>query len=334
MVAASLAMRWSLSDVWNNARYLEIESGLFTFILIVGATLEYWPHLKQLAFQTLKVLRFWRTLPYERPVWKKLAFHAVAPLLVVIGIAGELVFETRTFIVEDLETTSLSQEVKDAKTAADGAETDAGHAHVLAQSASDIAGAAKLKADAADVAAGNAQQTIKLIGKEVNALSPRMLTAEQESKIADALRGVSRFPYPTLIESYGMDGEGTALATQLISTLTATGYGSPGDGRSDKIVSGGFEWGISIRGPAYEMPYMTALRDALMNIGRLQQVSINGPSPRVGAQISGTASISGKAAMSGGGGPPVQLPIPTQGPVTVMVGIRPPIVLPASGKQQ
>src|SRR5579863_4926287 len=168
MVAASLAMRWSLSDFWDNARYLEIESGLFTFILIAGATLEYWPQLKEFALQTLKVLRFWRTLPYERRVLKKLAFPAVAPLLVVIGIAGELVFETRTFIVEDLETTSLSQEAKDAKTAADGA----------------VAGfnAANQKLTAIETTAEALDKRLDAAGNNVDAVSQRADQIDAELK--------------------------------------------------------------------------------------------------------------------------------------------------------
>ena len=131
-----------------------------------------------------------------------------------------------------------------------------------------------------------------------------------------------------------MDGEGTALGAQLIRAFEATGYGTPGNGLANEIVTGGFEWGVSIRGPASEMPYMTALRDVLVNIGKLQQVYINGPSPSIGAQIGGNANMSGNATMGGGGGPLVQREIPTRGPVVIMVGIRPPTVLPQSGKHK
>jgi hypothetical protein len=69
---------------------------------------------------------------------------------VVTGIAGELVFETRAFIVEDLQTTNLSQEVMNAKMSADGASADA-------RQAKTAAGDAKIKADAAATTAGEAQ---------------------------------------------------------------------------------------------------------------------------------------------------------------------------------
>ena len=40
MVAASLAMRWSLSSTWNSAGFLEFASAVSTLILIFGAVIE------------------------------------------------------------------------------------------------------------------------------------------------------------------------------------------------------------------------------------------------------------------------------------------------------
>jgi hypothetical protein len=264
-----------------------------------------------------------------------------ATLLLIAALAFELVCLVKTNSLSGQLIGSLSEKAENADKKAQSAieksaasETKAAGASRKANEAFGNAEAAKEAAGFAKASADEAREKLTVVIEEVKLLSPRTLSPVQQNKIAEALKKSSRFPYPTRIESYGMDGEGTALATQLLSTLASTGYGTPGDGRADQVVSGGFEWGISIRGPGYEMPYMTALRDALVNIGKLQQVSINGPSPQAGAMMGGAAAIGGAASMSGGGGQPIQRPIPTGGPVSVLVGIRPPILLPASGKKK
>jgi hypothetical protein len=165
---------------------------------------------------------------------------------------------------------------------------------------------------------------------EVEELSPRNLSDEQEHEIGNALKKF--WGHPTVnVESYGMDGEGTALAWQIILAIHE-GTGRPaGDGRADKIVSGGFEWGVAIRGPESELPFMNALQGALTSIGKLKRVEVNGLQPPTGAGMSGNAGMSGRAAMGGGGGPMRPPVIPTSGPVIVTVGIRPPPHLPIAG---
>src|SRR5579872_1923034 len=140
MVAASLAIRWSLSDIWNNSGFLEIASALSTLVLIIGAVVEEWPKLKQIGVLLAKLLLL-RSTKFERCALGKLILHSIGALLVVAGIVGELVFETRTFIVEDRETTRLETEATNAKNAA----RDAGRFSIIAQNA---AGGAELKADA------------------------------------------------------------------------------------------------------------------------------------------------------------------------------------------
>jgi hypothetical protein len=78
--------------------------------LIAGAVIEDWPKLKQIGFLTAKWVLF-RCNSFERCILKKLILHSVGALLVVFGIAGELVFETRTFIVEDAESTAANIEI-------------------------------------------------------------------------------------------------------------------------------------------------------------------------------------------------------------------------------
>jgi hypothetical protein len=105
----TLAALWSLS-IWDNARFLEFASALSALVLIVGAVIEDWPKLKQIGLLTAKVIIF-RSNSFERCTLKKLIVHSVGAMMVVAGIAGELVFETRTFIVEDGEATAANVEI-------------------------------------------------------------------------------------------------------------------------------------------------------------------------------------------------------------------------------
>jgi hypothetical protein len=133
MVAASLAMRSSLSGIWNNAAFLEIASALSTLVLIVGAVLEEWPKLKKIGPLATKLIVI-RITAFEWCVLKKLVAHSIGAILVVVGIVGELVFETRTFIVEDRETATISKEAGDAKLSALEAANAASRAETSASS--------------------------------------------------------------------------------------------------------------------------------------------------------------------------------------------------------
>ncbi len=116
MFAASLAILWSPSDIWNNAGFLEFASGLSTLVLIIGAVVEEWPKLQQIGLLTAKLIAF-RSTPFERCVLKKLVLRSVGAILVVAGIAGELIFETRTFIVEDKQQAAAESTIAGLKAA-------------------------------------------------------------------------------------------------------------------------------------------------------------------------------------------------------------------------
>lgn len=166
MVAATLAMRWSLSDIWNNAGFLEAASAVSTVILIVGAVKEDWLKLRTIGLLTAKLLVFGST-SFERCVLKKLIAHSIGAILVVVGIVGELVFETRTFIVEDRGTETLSTEVGKAKQAAD----DAAAAAMLAQGS----------ADAVSKEADVLSDRIKEESAQLNAVSPRAMLLQMSA---------------------------------------------------------------------------------------------------------------------------------------------------------
>lgn len=179
MVAAFLAMRWSLSDIWNNARFLETAAAVSTLVLIVGAIHEDWTKLKKIGFLTAKCILF-RSNSFERCVLRKLLLHSIGAILVVLGIAGELIFETRTFIIEDRETAVLTEEAGDAATSARNAVADAKTAHDLAQSVSTVAKEAKAKAASADTLASNAFARAKLADLKVNETGKSVVVVKEE----------------------------------------------------------------------------------------------------------------------------------------------------------
>lgn len=192
--AASLATRWSLSDIWNSAGFLETASALSTLILIIGAVVEEWPKLKQIGLLTVKWIAF-RSTAFERCVLKKLITHSIGAILVVVGIVGELVFETRTFIVEDRETAILNTKAGDAATSAHNAAIDAGTAHTLAEGASDTANAAKTvageaqgKANSANATAGKAEGKASAAGEKANELDRQLAITKAQLQIVETKR--------------------------------------------------------------------------------------------------------------------------------------------------
>jgi hypothetical protein len=246
---------------------------------------------------------------HETPDWVKVVAF-VGWIFIVVGVVGE---EFAGIKVKNLD--GNVQECSDAKV----------------REATIEAGDAKGSASDAESSAKHAKAEADELVREVTALSPRNLTLDQQRKIAATLKTFWGHPSVT-VESYGMDGEGTALATQLIFVLRAA-IGVPiVDRRANSIVTGGFEWGISIRGPESELPFMMALQKSLTEIGKLSGVAVNGLMPATGAGMGGNAGMGGSAGMGGGGGPPRKPIIPSSGPVEIIVGIRPPTMLPVAGR--
>src|ERR1700691_1506227 len=85
---------------WNNLTALQTAAVVSALVLTIGAIVEYWYKLKLLALLVLKwILR--KSTAFDRCAFRRLLFHSIGPILVVLGIAGEVVFEGRTFVVED-----------------------------------------------------------------------------------------------------------------------------------------------------------------------------------------------------------------------------------------
>jgi hypothetical protein len=108
MFASSSALRWSsdssspslLVRFWNSLSELQAAAVIATAVLTIGAVIEYWEKFKLIWPLFMKWTLF-KSNPFERCVLRRVAIHSLGPILVVIGIGGEVIFEGRTFVVED-----------------------------------------------------------------------------------------------------------------------------------------------------------------------------------------------------------------------------------------
>lgn len=108
ILANNRALRGSLASsalspfiwLWNDLTALQWAAVISALVLTAGAIVEYRHQMKLLAFLALKwILR--KSTPFDRCAFKRLLLHSIGPILVVIGIGGEVIFEGRTFVVED-----------------------------------------------------------------------------------------------------------------------------------------------------------------------------------------------------------------------------------------
>ena len=119
-VAASSAPSWSfLSRLWGSLTVIQWAAVVAAAILTLGAVFEYWLKIKLLILLGVKYL-IGRSTSFDRCVFRKTFIHSIGPILVVLGIAGEVVFEGRAFILEDrqesaneLEATRLRKKAED-----------------------------------------------------------------------------------------------------------------------------------------------------------------------------------------------------------------------------
>ncbi len=160
-------------------------------------------------------------------------------------------------------------------------------------------------------------------------IAPRSLTLDEQNKISTLLK---RFAGKTvLVESLGMDVEGTLLATQIIAVLKSAKI-SVIDHRSYSVSTGQIPVGVSVRGPSSEEAIVSTLGDILHRIGKLQTTT-NG----VATVSSGGMIASGAMIMSGvilaGSDEKVTIPAgpsPPGSPIYIMVGAKPlPIMSPS-----
>jgi hypothetical protein len=151
-------------------------------------------------------------------------------------------------------------------------------------------------------------------------VGPRRLSVEQQTRIGAACSG--KTSKPINVGSYGMDGEGTALAIQIVSALRGH-HLEIRPNLAGLIISGAFETGVVIRGADEDADFTGCLGKALQNIGHLE-VAINGERHMAGAALMGGIAVTAGVAMSGGPGSvrPAR-PLPSGSQIYVFVGIKP-----------
>lgn len=273
-------------------------------------------------------------LPMDHGKWK-LGLKQVGFILIFIGVAGQLVIQFKSGHVNaelrsankaviglvEKETESIRRDTMELSLQLEVAKKDAADANALARKYE--ARIAETNARAAEAEKGAAQAKLmaeseRLERVKLEALvAPRSLSLDQQRLIAAAIRRFSG--HAVTVSSYGLDGEGAALATQIILVLRSAGI-TVKDDRASSMHTGGFEYGVHLRGPAGE--FILSLGNALSEIGKIQ-VFVNAPVSHRGTGMSGNASISGSASISGGGGGVVNVPVPITGPVSIMVAIKP-----------
>lgn len=274
---------------------------------------------------------------------RKKKLEKASTLVLVGALALELVCLVKTNSLSGKLIGSLSDQSKqavDSSTKALGdsgkAVEQSGKAKATASEASALAKGAKKEADSfqQDIASAKKQASeaeshlgeavsmakaeeaeLLKLAKEVE---PRILTVAQQRSITSELRKFSGRTVEVI--TYGLDGEGAALGTQIISVLATAGV-NVRDSRASTVVSGGFDFGVHVRGPANEQPFVMEIGKVLSEKGSLQVWLNTQAAPR--AAIVGRAGIRGNASISGGGGPASVGPTPPGSPVTIQVGIKP-----------
>lgn len=267
-------------------------------------------------------------------------------LVLIAALAGELLCVVRTNqlsgeLVGDLGDRSEEAFSKSEKALNDSgkATTESEKAKTTASSAVVLAGTAKKEADsferdiklarkqAAEAESHLSEAVSMAIAEEAELrkleaqVAPRTLNADQMRSVRDHLQIFRGHP-AVRVTSYALDGEGAAVATEIISIISSATGVMPLDERASFSVTGGFESGVQIRGPASEDRFMSALATEFTSTVKLAPVVINGATFRPGVIRSGN-TVTGGRTSSGGGGGIVMPPIPTAGPVVIHVGIRP-----------
>jgi hypothetical protein len=250
IVASNLVLRWSSRSLsrfrgaalWDNLTALQAAAVISTLVLTIGAVIEYWGKIKHLALLTLKWI-FRKSTPFERCVLRKMAIYSLGPILVVLGIAGEVVFEGRTFIVEDRQEEQSRQTVGQLELKASANEKEAGQLEKDAERLRE-------QAEAEHLARTKLEKEIQ----------PRTISESDRQKIADRLRQFA----PSLkgrkvtIDSQIGDGETMLVALEMADILRRSGieFDPSGMGRTSWV--GAVFMGVRIIGPPSDKAFISA----------------------------------------------------------------------------
>jgi hypothetical protein len=282
----ALAIRSSELEHWEyvDSRWLHFWTGM----VVVGVALE----LGVIFFDFCEDLHAFRRATIrspERPSVKKLIFEVFACALVVIGVAGEFFVARAT---EDIGTELRIISNERVRIA----EEEAGEARERAASAEATAGSFSARiAEARRLTAEAQRETAMLYALT----APRRLDDKQKGDIGAALKPFAN--RTVTVATYGLDGEGAAIGTQIMEALGRVPI-SVRDERAGTIVTGDFEVGINVRGPASQKSFKEATVVALRDIGKLE-VHID-TAPASFGTLMGGSSVSGGSSVGGGGGGP------------------------------
>ncbi len=299
--------------------------GLIVFTVVVGAGvfLEFAEHLP------IRTTRFnadgWLVVRHGVAQWKKRA-EWISTIVVLIGLAGEGLFEgltsradniLQTFnevLVENAQLQASEADERaasaestakgfDAKISASNAEAEQANALAkmyesqIADSTARVKEADARAAEARSMAEAERVERLRL----QSIVAPRSLSLEQQDHVANLSRAF--IGHRVIVLSYGLDLEGAAIGAQIINTLRRVlGHDNVLDGRASFVVSGGFDLGIHLRGPESERAFITALSLALPGL----VTGINDQPPRFSTQMGGVPGF------------PANTPA-----VTIMIGVKP-----------
>lgn len=100
----------------------------------------------------------------------------------------------------------------------------------------------------------------------VEALSPRELTADRATRIADACKSFTG--RPIVISSVSADPEAFRLATEIANALAKGGFQII-DRRGNYFPAGPMTFGVTVRAQSSDVDFVDCMNDAFENIGKL-----------------------------------------------------------------
>jgi len=284
------ALERNIKSLETSLDSFELWLSVMTLLVVAGLIVEYWHEIPE-ELEKLREARKW--------LWKPVCVIFGA-ILITIGVAGELAVqflasakETQLRQANDAVFVGLNAEAAKARKDVETAEARIAEARRAAAEAQSSAEAERLE-----------RMRLQAI------VAPRSLSLDEQRQIAEVCR---RFAgHRAIVSSYGLDGEGAAIGGQLIALLRlALGNDNVLDSRASSVVTGGFQFGIHLRGPDSERDFIRALSDSLSSLGRLHTF-INQPIPAIGSGMRG-----------GGQTFPAGTPF-----VDIMVGIKPVPLIP------
>ena len=231
-------------------------------------------------------------------------------MLVVLGVAGEGIFEVATSLWDDKVKAFDEILIADAQRNAFSAEAGTLDLQIrLAEQKTLAANAEK------------ALETEKLERLKLEAqVAPRRLSIDQQGRIRTACSGLNKGVHVE-VDTYGMNSETAPLASQIGHAIFDHSFGVT---LAEGIVATGkLNVGVLVNGPKSSEKFMTCLAQALTNIGKLEDVKVNGEMRRGASVMGGNIRMSGKASMQGGSVTIPAGPLPEGSSIQIFVGIKP-----------